>query len=52
MLKDLEWELLALRQKQPHLMTMHKITDIIHMDKSRYLIPLTETCTRRSHNFN
>ena len=52
MLKDLEWEPLALRRKQARLMTMYKITnDIIHIDKSKYLLPPTETRTRRSHNF-
>ena len=52
MLKDLEWEPLALCRKQACLITMYKITnDIIHMNKSKYLIPPTETCTHRSHNF-
>ena len=52
MLKDLSWEPLALRRKQARLTTMYKITNnIIHMDKSKYLNPPTETRTRRSHNF-
>ena len=52
MLKDLEWESLSLRRKQALLTTMYKITnDIVHIDESNYLLPPTETRTRRSHNF-
>ena len=46
------FEVVVLRWKQAHLTTMYKITnDIIHIDKSKYLLPPTETRTRRSHNF-
>ena len=52
MIKDLEWEPLASRRKQSRLCTMYKISnDIIHVNKSKYLTPATETRTRGSHDF-
>ena len=52
MIKDLEWEPLASRRKQSHLCTMYKISnDIIHVNKSKYLTPATETRTCGSHDF-
>ena len=52
MIKDLEWEPLASRRKQARLCAMYKISnDIIHVNKSKYLTPATETRTRGSHDF-
>ena len=52
MIKDLEWEPLASRHKQARLCTMYKISnDIIHVSKSKFLTPATETRTHGSHGF-
>ena len=52
MIKYLEWEPLASRRKQACLCTMCRISnDIIHVNKSKYLTPATETRTRGSHGF-
>ena len=52
MIKGLEWEPLASRRKQARLCKMYKIlNDIIHVNKSKYLTPATETRTRGSHGF-
>ena len=48
-----EWESLASSRKQARFIcTMHKISnDIIHVNKSKYFTPVTETRTRGSHGF-
>ena len=52
MIKGLEWEPLAFRRKQARSCKMYKIlNDIIHVNKSMYLTPTTETRTRGSHDF-
>ena len=52
MIKDLESEPLTSRRKQARLCTMYKISnDIIHVNKSKYLAPATETRTHGSHGF-
>ena len=52
MIKDLEWQPLASPRKQARLCTMYKISnDIIHVNKSNFLNPATETRTRGSHGF-
>ena len=52
MIKYLEWDSLASRRKQACLCTRYKISnDIIHVNKSNYLTPATETRTRGSHGF-
>ena len=52
MIKDLELEPLASRRKHARLCTMYKIANhIIHVNKSKYLIPATETRTRGSRGF-
>ena len=50
MIKGLEWEPLASLRKQARLCKMYKISDgIIHVNKSKYLTPATETRTRGSY---
>ena len=52
MIRYLEWDSLASRRKQACLCTRYKISnDIIHVNKSNYLTPATETRTRGSHGF-
>ena len=54
MIKDLESEPLTSCCEQAHSCTnnMYKISnDIIHVNKSKYLAPATETRTRGSHGF-
>ena len=47
-----ELESLASHRKQARLCTMYKISnEIIHVNKSKYLTPVTETRTRGSHGF-
>ena len=53
MVKDLEWAgTPGLSPQTSRLCTMYKIlNDIIHVYKSKYLTPATETRTRGSHGF-
>ena len=47
-----EWESLASHRKQARLYTMYKISNhIIHVNKTKYFTPVTETRTRGSHGF-
>ena len=53
MIKDLEWAgTPGLSPQTSRLCTVYKISnDIIHVNKSKYLTPATETRTRGSHGF-